>query len=65
MVMPPNEQKDIHKEAYRKFFKYLEHIPKQFRRNYDKLNYYWVLNGEGDEYLEWCCKLLGFEIEKK
>lgn len=64
MTMPPNEHTEIHKEAYQKFFRYLEHIPKQFRRNYDKLTYYWLNNSEGLEYVEWACKLLGFEVTK-
>ena len=62
MTMPPNEHSEVHKEAYKKFFNYLEHIPKQFRRNYDKVTYYWV-NGGSDEYVKWACKILGFGEE--
>lgn len=63
MTMPPNEKTELHREAYRKFFAFLDHIPKQFRKNYDKVSYYWV-DDDSEEYVEWACKLLGFEIEK-
>ena len=62
-TMPPNERTGIYNEAYIKFFRYLDHIPRQFRKNYDKLTYYWVANGMGLEYLEWACKLLKIEVE--
>lgn len=66
MIMPRNELEEspIYKEAYRKFFVYLDKIPKQFRRNYDKMAFYWIPNGVGEEYLEWCCKLLNFKMSK-
>lgn len=64
ITMPQNELVGLYQEAYRKFFKYLDHIPKQFRRNYDKVSYYWISNGGGLEYVEWACKLLNFEVEK-
>lgn len=65
MTMPQNELSDLVKSAYGKFFLYLEHIPKQFRRQYNQVIYYWVPKGSGEDYLEWCCNLLGFEIEKQ
>ena len=65
MTISPNQMNDFFKEAYRKFFLYLEHIPKQFRKQYTHVTYFWVSNGEGNNYLEWCCKLLGFEIKKE
>lgn len=64
MTMPSNERDELHTEAYRKFFLYLEHIPKQFRRNYNRLTYYWINNKEGLEYVEWACKILGFDVQK-
>lgn len=62
MTTPQNEHTEIYTEAYKKFFKYLEHIPKQFRRNYDKVTYYWVNDGS-DEYVKWGCRVLGFEVQ--
>jgi hypothetical protein len=64
VIMANNERLEIHKKIYDKFFNFLEHIPKQFRRQYNQVNYYWVSNGEGEAYLEWCCKILGFDFEK-
>jgi len=64
MSMPQNELNDLLKEAYKKFFLFLDHIPKQFRKQYNQVNYYWVSNGNGEDYLEWCCKLLGFDFSK-
>jgi hypothetical protein len=65
MSMPQHELNELYKEIYRKFFLFLDHIPKQFRRQYNQVNYYWVSNGVGSEYLEWCANILGFEIIKK
>jgi len=64
-TMPQNEMTEMHRKAYKKFFQFLQHIPKQFRRNYDAVTYYWVSNGEGNLYLEWCCKLLGFDYKEE
>lgn len=65
MSMPQHEMSDLYKEVYKRFFHFLDHIPKQFRKQYNQVNYYWVANGAGEEYLEWCCKILGFGIEKE
>lgn len=65
MTMPLSEQTELHKVAYKKFFIYLDHIPSQFRRNYNKVTYYWISNGEGNVYIEFCCKLLGFEYREE
>lgn len=64
MTMPPNERTELYETAYKKFLAYLDHIPKQFRRNYDKVKYYWIANKVGEEYVEWACNILGFEVEK-
>lgn len=63
MTLPQNEHSDLFREAYKKFFKFLDHIPKQFRKSYTRITYYWV-SDEGKEYVEWVCKLLNFEVEK-
>jgi len=65
MTMEDNEMLPIHRHAFAKFRKYLEHIPKQFHRQYTGVFYYWVSNGDGQDYLEWCCRLLGFQIEQE
>lgn len=65
MSMPQNEMNDLLKDVYRKFFIFLDHIPKQFRKQYNQVNYYWVSNGDGEEYIEWCCNILGFKCVKE
>jgi len=64
MSTPQNEMDEIYKEIYRKFFIFLDHIPKQFRKQYNQVNYYWV-SKENEEYIEWCCRLLGFKCSNK
>ena len=64
MATPNNKLDDRHKEIYNKFFVFLDHIPKQFRKQYNQVNYYWVSDSGERDYLEWCCRLLGFGFKK-
>lgn len=63
-MMPDQERTTYHRIAQAKFLKFLQHIPKQFWSQYNSLVFYWISNGDGLEYLEWCCRLLGFEVKK-
>ena len=63
MATSASERNEMLEIAYKKFFEYLEHIPKQFKKNYNRVNYYWIPNGQGNEYVEWACKILGFGVE--
>jgi len=42
---------------------FLNKLSKQFRKQYNNVNYVWVSN-EGKNYLEWACKLNDFNFEK-
>lgn len=46
-----------------KYNNFLNGLPNQFRKNFGSMSYYWVSNGNGINYLAYCCKLLKFEIE--
>jgi len=65
LSLSDSERKEIHHEIIRKFYSFLRDIPEQFRRRFQNVNYFWVSNGEGFKYIEWCCKILGFECEVK
>ncbi len=58
------DKKEIHKNVIEKYHSFLNTIPKPFRNNYQDVNYFWIQNGEGLKYIEWCCKLLNFKCEK-
>lgn len=62
---PHDMRSAMQKEAYDKHQRYLETIPTQFRKKYDAVNYYWISNGMGEEFVEWCCKIIGFKFEGK
>ena len=63
LTLPDLDKKDIHKKAIEKYHAFLNTIPKPFRNNYQDVNYFWVQNGEGLKYVEWCCDLLNFKCE--
>lgn len=58
------ERTPIHKKVVEKYTTFLVTIPDQFRKKFQNINYFWVSNGEGLKYIEWCCKLLNFKCEK-
>ena len=64
LSLQDQERKPIHKEAIEKYYGFLRPIPEQFRKNFHSINYFWVQNGNGLKYIEWCCKILNFKIEK-
>lgn len=59
------ERKEVEKEILTKYYSFLENIPESFKKNFTNINYYWLSNGEGTSYLEWCCKILNFKCEAK
>jgi DNA-binding transcriptional ArsR family regulator len=61
----PGEQTEMDKRIIEKYHGFINNIPAPFRRNYNNVNYYWVANGDGVKYIEWCCNLLNFKYEKK
>jgi len=63
MHMTEGERSEIHKKIIHKYYEFLEKIPDQFRKKFQNINYFWVANGEGTKYIEWCCKLLKFKCE--
>lgn len=63
ITLHDSERKPIHKEIMIKYYNFLEHIPKQFRKNFSTINYFWIHNNDGLNYIEWCCKLLNFKCE--
>lgn len=65
LTMEEYEKETIHKHIEAKHRKFLSTISLPFRKTYGNRNYFWLSNGEGDKYVEWCCKLNGFEYKKK
>lgn len=63
--IPLNEKKEMHKKIMEKHWQFLSRQPKQFQHRYTDVNYFWVKNGDGMKYMEWCCKLLNFKCEKE
>lgn len=61
---PYNERKDIHNLILTKFNHFLKGIPEPFKKRYTDVNYFWIANGEGVDYIEWCCKILGFKYKE-
>ena len=53
------------KKIIERFHHFLSKIPVAFRNKYTDVNYFWISNGEGFKYIEWCCKLLGFPCNAK
>ena len=58
------ERLPIHTQILEKYYAFLHKIPTQFRTKFQNVNYFWVSNGEGMKYIEWCCNLLNFKCEK-
>lgn len=63
-TIPESEQTDMHKKIINKYHHFLTAIPVPFRKAYTDMTYYWVSNGEGMKYVEWCCKILNFKFKK-
>ena len=62
---PENERKEIHEQILKKFLEFISKMPTSFRKRYDAVNYFWISNGDGMQYIEWCCNLLGFKIKEQ
>jgi len=65
VLIQSNMRNDMEKEVVERYYAFLDHIPKQFRQNFGGMAYFWVSNGDGVQYLDFCCKLLGFKCEKE
>ena len=65
LFMPEDEKDEIHKEVDRIHRNFLQRIATPFRSNYSKVNYVWVANGDGLQYIDLCCKLNGFDYKEK
>ena len=65
LIMAESEKEPIHNHIVAKHKKFLNNIPAPFKHRYNDVNYFWISNGEGKKYVEWCCKLLGFKCEKQ
>ncbi len=63
MHLPEGDRSEIHKKVVEKYYAFLHKIPTQFQKKFQNINYFWVSNGLGTKYIEWCCKLLNFKIE--
>ncbi len=57
------EDTPLNNHILAKYNRFLQNLPTQFRKNYGNMSYFWVSNGNGVNYLAYCCKLLKFEIE--
>jgi hypothetical protein len=64
LAMPEEEKDSISLLAEARHRKFLTNISPQFRGRYNIRNYVWISNGEGIKYLEWCCKINGFEYRE-
>ncbi len=64
LMIPDPEKTEIHNKIVEKFFLFVNQMPKHFRNAYNKVNYYWLSNGEGYNYIEWCCKILRFGVKE-
>ncbi len=65
LTLLESERKVVHNKILDKHRSFLSRQPKQFQNRYTDVNYFWIKNGEGMKYMEWCCKLLNFKCEKK
>ncbi len=65
MLLSEEEKKEVHKQIDRIHRNFLHKISVPFRNNFGKMNYVWVANGEGLDYMELCCKLNGFDYKEK
>jgi len=65
LSLTESERREIHNEIIQKYYSFLRTIPDQFKKRFQNINYFWVSNGEGVKYIEWCCKLLNFDYEEK
>ena len=63
--IPQNERNKVHEEVLIKYHRYIKGLPEQFRKRYQEINFFWVANGDGLKYIDWCCNLLGFKIEEQ
>lgn len=65
LILRVDEKNENDNKISAKFHHFLDKIPNQFRNRYTNMNYFWVSNGYGLEFINHCCKLLNFKCEKK
>jgi len=65
LIKKPTDLTDIDKEIMQKYLQFIASLPSNLKQTYESVKYYWVSNGEGIKYIEWCCDLLGFPCEQK
>jgi len=63
--IPDPERREIHNKIMEKYHKFIRTIPEQFRKRFHDINYFWVANGDGLNYIQWCCDILGFKYEEE
>lgn len=63
LVMDEQEKEPIHKHIEAKHRMFLSNMTPQFKSRFNNRNYLWI-NGQGEKYVEWCCKLNNFEYKK-
>jgi len=62
LVMDEEEKEPIHHHIEAKHRQFLSNMTPQFKQRFSNRNYLWI-NGEGEKYVEWCCKLNNFEYK--
>lgn len=65
LSIPSSERKKMHEAILSKHNNFLMGLPDAFRKKIAKVNYFWIPNGNGTKYIEWCCKLLNFKCQKE
>ena len=65
LLIPDEEKLPIHKHIEALHRKFLTTISPKFRGQYHIRNYVWFVNGEGNCFLEWACKLNKFSYNIK
>lgn len=63
MLISEQEKEPKHRHAEAKHRQFLQKISPQLRIRYNNRNYVWI-NKFGDKFLEWACKLNGFNIKE-
>lgn len=63
LYIPESERNKMQREVMMKYHNFIKNIPDSFKKNFSNINYFWVANGEGYKYIEWCCKILNFNCE--
>lgn len=65
VMMPSNERKEIHNHILAKYQNFLKKIPEPFKKRYTDVHYFWIANGNGLDFIEWCCKILKFDCKEE